>query len=111
MQRHLRITGSTGEYVTIEVANRDEMLRYAAMLKVAIYRCQQESIHMLEVIGLTPELERKLERLSPHRRLLPTWMYFYKPNNRSLAETLKNTAVWEPSLFDGDSSLCSLTVM
>jgi hypothetical protein len=83
----------------------------AAMLHAAIDRCRQESIHMLEVIGLTPEMDRKLERLSPHRRLLPTWMYFYKPNNRSLAENLKNTAVWEPSLFDGDSSLCSLTVM
>jgi hypothetical protein len=82
-----------------------------AMLHAAIDRCRQESIHMLEVIGLTPELERKLERLSPHRRLLPTWMYYYKPNDRSLAENLKNAAVWEPSLFDGDSSLCSLTVM
>ena len=82
----------------------------AAMLKVAICRCQQESIHMLEVIGLTPELEKKLEHLSPHRRPLPTWMSYYKPNNASLAENLKNTALWEPSLFDGDSSLCSLTV-
>jgi hypothetical protein len=65
---------------------------------------------MLEVIGLTPELEKKLEHLSPHRRPLPTWMSYYKPNNASLAENLKNTALWEPSLFDGDSSLCSLTV-
>jgi hypothetical protein len=80
-----------------------------AMLKAAIDRCRKESIHMLEVIGLTPELERKLERTSPHRRPLPTWMCFYKPNNTSLAENLKNAAVWEPSLFDGDSSLCSLT--
>jgi 5-methylcytosine-specific restriction endonuclease McrA len=29
----------------------------------------------------------------------------YKATNSSLAEKLKNTAVWEPSLFDGDSSL------
>jgi creatinine deaminase len=36
MQGHLRRTGSTGECVTIEVANRDEMLRYTAMLKVAL---------------------------------------------------------------------------
>jgi len=65
---------------------------------------------MLELIGVPPPLGKKLERLSPHRRRLPTWMSYYKPNNPSLAETLKNAAVWETSLFDGDSSLCSLTV-
>lgn len=64
---------------------------------------------MLELIGLTPVLERKLEGLSPHRRPLPTWMCYYKPNNRSLAVNLKDATIWEFSLFDGDSSLCSLT--
>lgn len=82
----------------------------AAMLQAATDRCRQESIHMLELIGMAPALERKLERLSPHRRQLPTWMSYYKPNNTSLAASLKNPAVWEFSLFDGDSSLCSLTV-
>src|SRR5580692_6482509 len=81
-----------------------------ATLQAAMDRCRQESIHMLELIGLTPALERKLEGLSPHRRQLPTWMSYYKPNNASLAGSLKNAAVWETSLFDGDSSLCSLTV-
>ena len=81
-----------------------------AMLQAAMDRCRQESIHMLELIGVPPPLGKKLERLSPHRRRLPTWMSYYKPNNPSLAETLKNAAVWETSLFDGDSSLCSLTV-
>ena len=83
----------------------------AAMVQAALDRCRQESIHMLELIGLTPPLERKLEHLSPHRRALPTWMSYYKPNNPSLAENLKDAAVWEFSLFDGDSSLCSLTVV
>jgi hypothetical protein len=82
----------------------------AAMVQAAMDRCRQDSIHMLELIGLAPELERKLESLSPHRRVLPTWMSYYKPNNPLLAETLKNAAAWEFSLFDGDSSLCSLTV-
>jgi hypothetical protein len=81
-----------------------------AMLQAALDRCRRESIHMLELIGLAPALERNLERLSPHRRQLPTWMSYYKPNNASLAGSLKNAAVWEFSLFDGDSSLCSLTV-
>jgi hypothetical protein len=60
---------------------------------------------MLEIIGLAPSLERETERLSPYRRDLPSWLYFYKANDSDLAEKLKNAAVWEPSLFDGDSSL------
>ena len=81
-----------------------------AMLEAAIDRCRQESIHMIELIGLAPEFERKLEHLSPNRRQLPTWMSYYKPNNAWLSGSLKNAAAWEFSLFDGDSSLCSLTV-
>jgi hypothetical protein len=82
----------------------------AAMLQAAMARCRQESIHMLELIGVAPALGNKLERLSPHWRQLPTWMSYYKPNNTILAASLKNSAVWEFSLFDGDSSLCPLTV-
>jgi hypothetical protein len=77
----------------------------AAMLEVAMDRCRQESIHMLELVGFSPALEKTLERASPHRRPLSSWLYFYKASNPALAEKLSNSAVWEPSLFDGDSSL------
>src|ERR1700733_4510696 len=76
-----------------------------SMLQAAIDRCRQESVHMLELIGLSPAMEREVERLRPHRRQLPNWMYFYKAHGRSLGERLKSPSVWEPSLFDGDSSL------
>lgn len=76
-----------------------------AMLQAARDRCRRESIHMFELVGLVPALERKLERASPHRRQLPNWLYCYKANNPMLAERLKDADVWEPSLFDGDSSL------
>jgi hypothetical protein len=78
---------------------------FTAMLHAAIDRCRQESIHMLELIGLSPALEREVAGDHPHRRQLPNWMYFYKVNERSLGERLKGAAVWEPWLFDGDSSL------
>lgn len=76
-----------------------------AMLHAAMNRCRQESIHMLELVGVSPVLEKILQRASPHRRGLASWLYFYKANNPALADRLKNAAVWEPSLFDGDSSL------
>jgi hypothetical protein len=76
-----------------------------AMLCTALDRCRKESIHMLELIGLPPQFEGEIERVSPHGRRLPNWMYCYKTNNTVLGERLKNPAVWQPSLFDGDCSL------
>ena len=96
------------DFQCLEQESEPDLL--TAMLQAAQDRCRQESIHMLELIGVPPPLGKKLEILSPRRRQLPTWTSYYKPNRTSLAETLKNAAVWETSLFDGDSSLCSLTV-
>jgi hypothetical protein len=93
------------DFQCLDQKNAPDLL--AAMLEVAMDRCRQEGIHMFEVIGLAPELEKRLDRASPHRRVMPNWLYFYKANNPSLAERLANAAVWEPSLFDGDSSLWS----
>lgn len=76
-----------------------------AMLHAAMNRCRKESIQMLELVGFTPEMEEALERSSPHRRSLSSWLYCYKAANPQLAENLQDTVVWEPSLFDGDSSL------
>lgn len=77
----------------------------AAMLKGALKRCREEGIHMLEVTGAGPWMQRVLEGASPHRRQLSNWRYFYKANNPALAEKLRDPAVWEPSFYDGDSSL------
>ena len=75
-----------------------------AMLQVALDRCRQESIHMLELIGLSEQMEREVERASPRRRSLPNWRFCYKAGDPVLAKKLKSATAWEPSLFDGDSS-------
>jgi hypothetical protein len=76
-----------------------------AMLQVAFDRCRQESIHMLELIGLPPHLEKEVERASPETRQLLNWMYCYKARDPVLAQKLKSAAVWEPALFDGDCTV------
>ncbi len=76
-----------------------------AMLARAIDRCREESIHMFELVGIPPALEKTFDRYSPHRRSLGSWLSYYKAKQPGLAEALKNPEVWEPSLFDGDSSL------
>ncbi|HZQ95664.1 MAG TPA: hypothetical protein VFA67_11685 [Candidatus Sulfotelmatobacter sp.] len=76
-----------------------------AMLEAALMRCRQQSIHMLELAGPTPALERTLERAAPHHRQLSSWLFYYKARTPALEDRLKDPALWEPSLFDGDSSL------
>lgn len=71
----------------------------------ALARCRGEGIHMLEAIGFPPEKQRVIESLSPDRRSLSSWRYFYKATNRQLAESLKDPRAWDPSCFDGDASL------
>jgi hypothetical protein len=71
----------------------------------AIERCQQEDIHILEAVGFSSEKQRIIESTSPHHRELASWRYFYRASNPRLAEGLKDPKVWDPSFFDGDSSL------
>ena len=41
---------------------------------------------------------------APHQRTLPSWLFYYKASP-ALVQQLADPAVWQPSLFDGDSSL------
>ncbi len=77
---------------------------FMAALRSAFERCRRESTHMLELIGLPPALQARAELGAPHHRKLEDWMYFYKTNDLALATKLQDSAVWEPWLFDGDSS-------
>jgi hypothetical protein len=62
----------------------------------ALARCRREGIHMLEAFGFAPQKQRVIDSLSPGRRKLESWRYFYKAGNRQLAECLKNPQVWDP---------------
>jgi hypothetical protein len=75
------------------------------MLTMALRRCHEQKVEMLEVIGASPATQRVLADFAPHHRDLPAWMYFYKAKDKQLAETLKDPAVWDPSPFDGDGAL------
>ena len=75
------------------------------ILSWALEHCRSHGIHLLETIGLSAVRQRVVEKLKPHKRELPSWMYFYKTNDTGLAESLENPEVWDPSCFDGDASL------
>ena len=90
--------------VDFQVLNGD-MTLLLPMLSRALDKCRKEGIHMLEYIGYGREAEDLIDCLNPQERTLPCYSYYYKSKNPSLARTLANPEVWNPTLFDGDSSL------
>jgi len=82
---------------------KTELLR--PLLCHALARCRREGIHMMEALGFPPEKQRIIDGLSPSWRALSSWRYFYRTNNRQLAQELKNPQVWDPSCYDGDACL------
>jgi len=75
------------------------------MLSWALQQCRQQGIHMLEAFGFSPEKQKVIDSLSPHRRQFPAWTFFYNARDKELAKQLKDPMVWDPSVFDGDAAL------
>jgi hypothetical protein len=76
-----------------------------SMLSWALRRCEREGIHILDVRGLCPEKRSFVEQVVPHRRKLPWWLYVYRVKDQALEQSLRSSSVWDPSPFDGDSTL------
>jgi len=76
-----------------------------SMLAWTMERCRREGIDMVESIGFCTDKENVIRRFAPNQRELPSWLYFYKTRDTSLASRLNDPNVWDPSQFDGDASL------
>ncbi len=77
----------------------------APMLSWALDKCRNEGIHMFESIGFRADKRNVITNIAPYERKMPCWLYFYKTRDKSLAESLSDSNVWDPSPFDGDASL------
>jgi hypothetical protein len=75
------------------------------LLAFALEKCQREDIHMLEAIGFSSEKQRIIDGMNPHYRELSSWRYFYRTNRSSLSTSLGEAVAWDPTCYDGDSSL------
>jgi len=75
------------------------------LLVFALERCQREGIHMMEAIGYSSEKQRIIDSMNPHYRDLSSWRYFYRTNKPSLSASLREASAWDPTCYDGDSSL------
>ena len=90
--------------IDFQVLNRNHEL-LAPMIAWAVERCRQEGVHMLEAFSLRPDKQAIIDTLSPRRRQLPAWLYFYMATSKGLTEELKDSNVWDPCQYDGDGSL------
>jgi hypothetical protein len=75
------------------------------MLVRALQRCKEERIHMLEGIGIGLPQREIFPDLVPRQRTLPSWLFFYKSRDPRIDRSLNDPRVWDPTGFDGDSSL------
>ena len=73
-------------------------------IEYSLARCHDDRVHVLEVIGFGVVRKRQIEKLSPYRRQLPSWMFWYKAADRlpELAQSLENPELWDPCTYDGD---------
>lgn len=90
--------------VDFQTLDRNPIL-LESMVYWALERCRNEGIHMLECIGFSADKREVINRIAPHARTLPSWLYYYKTYDASLAKKLSEPNVWDPSQFDGDASL------
>lgn len=79
--------------------------RLLSMIRYALKRCRTEGIHMLEIIGFHDDRIRVVKKAAPYRRKLPSYLSFYRTNNKQLAIVLREPSVWDLSCFDGDFTL------
>ena len=73
-------------------------------IEVALARCRDEGIQMLESVGFGNVRRKQIDALAPYQRQLPAWMFWYKASekNPELAKALLNPDVWDPCTYDGD---------
>lgn len=83
----------------------DDQAILTSLISSGIKKCREQGMHLLEVVGFDGLKKKIIERCSPHRRRLPNWPFYYKTKERLLAQELSNSAIWDPSLLDGDSSM------
>lgn len=79
--------------------------RLRPMLLLALERCQQEGIHMLEAVGFSGGKQQTIEEMAAYHRELSSWRYFYKADEQYLKSSLAQSRVWDATCYDGDCSL------
>lgn len=73
------------------------------LLETALHYAKLEGIDVVEAFGFREEKHDLFAVKASHKRIFPTWPYYYKAKSKSLKAKLENSSIWDPCPFDGDS--------
>ena len=105
LRHHSRALGLTRMRLVDYQSLDNNCASLGPMVDVALDKCREEKIHMLESIGFGEKKRAILESKHPRRRRLPSWTFFFKSKDASLTNQLTQPELWDPTIYDGDASL------
>jgi hypothetical protein len=76
-----------------------------ALLAAAYESAKEWGSHVLELVGLPPEIRAMARRYHPFTRRYPNFPFYYKAGSPELESALQKEDSWYPTNYDGDSSL------
>jgi hypothetical protein len=104
LENNTELSLSRARLVDLQIL--DPGLRGLMALVTACWEiAEREGAALVEVFGLSAEKRKALANLLPLKRQLPSWPYLYKAQSDKLAGELADPHVWDPTDYDGDSSL------
>jgi hypothetical protein len=77
----------------------------SGILNKAKEACAHQAIHLLEATGFSKAKREILTKSLNRFREYSHFPYYYKCNNTDLADTLRDSAAWDPATLDGLDSL------
>lgn len=90
------------DYQTIEP--EADLLPSLLALALALARCAQERVDILENLGCGVPKMRAFDECAPYRKELTNWKFFYRAAEPSLDAELRQPKFWDPSAYDGEAS-------
>ncbi len=103
------------EYSTEPAVRRMRLVDYQSIeqdidllpcfINAAVNRCNAERFYVLENPGIGIPKMRAFDAYARHRVQLPSWPFYYRAADPALHQELQSPQYWDPSAFDGDSSL------
>ena len=108
MKRYDQLRVGLRRFRVVDIqAVRDEANTILSLMSAALEHAARSGVDVLEATGFHKSKYDLLQRLKPHQRNLSSCMYLYRmgENSQTLQDALQDADAWDPSPFDGDSSL------
>jgi hypothetical protein len=75
------------------------------LVTAACRQAVETGVHIVEALGFPAACRQRLQELRPFRRVLPSWPFYYRAQDRAIEADLRDAAAWHACAYDGDASL------